>query len=1626
MHLSRLRPAARRGSALLLVVASLLLLTTLVVAFLSRVTFERQLASASSGLGKTDLAAQGAVTMIIGDLQNEIIAGSNSGTPTLASGYLYPSAPSTVVPCLNVPGYTSSSIVGTGLEDLVKVSKNGTAFYSGTGYSSSGPSRAAPVNTLANPSINNRYITTARWNKPLFLPKATPTSSTDFTPVSAFTAPDWIYVARDGSNPTSWDSSYTFSPNISPLGTPTLGSVGTNAVTQRYAYAIYDEGSTLDMNVVGSPAYTNSTGSLTYSPNSAYKNAIAYADLSQLPYLSSTVQTVAGASTGTLSPKQQAYFVDAIAGWRNYASASYTGTSTVSFSFTATGTLAPQSPVTGMFPGVTSAPALPYQFPGTITNTTLTPFDVYVSLNPFGFMTTSAASLASMTTTQSNPNQSDNAFVSRQQLISFLTQGIGQNTTFATSAAYLGFSSTGACQAAMQNVLPYLGTFSRDLSQPSFAPPTSFPASVGAPTTATAANGGNDKGGGDTTINPAFLAATVSTAFTRNDGSTALVGDPLVKKRFALMRLAWLTYQGPSALRNGVSGSTTASSTPGNADYDIYQMENTYGIPKSFLALGTAQNIYKYFGLSWVQDTRSNGDNQYKWVYNHESSAYLTALPSGAALIPIRTLSSGSNTVLAKAREADFFELLKAATTLGSVGKAYLLVPAAGASGLPSNYLSMPYTFEATRDNSVDLQILQMGANIINQFQPSGYTARILFSDGLLYSGLGTPLQEIRGVVDLPYIYRMREGKITIQDCAIPNPSGTGTWTMANLPQATSSSGTITSSTVTSSNQGLVAVMQEPEIWNPHSYNTSNPDSNPRPTQFRIVAYSTDPNTASSTFPPTTNTGSTTISPTLVCNLNDQGNSTKQLFCPTSLVTSGAWNESTTEMDFTIPLKSTNANYNYNLFREPTLLIKPGIPTGSNLAIGANNLIATNFSSSSTTTGTVTTGSTTLGSGATYIYSHWPATQIYSNVPYTTPAIDNQQYIGFLGGYGPAAWFVSNLPASAITNGNPPTSGAGIAEVCAEQEQQSLPITYRMQYKDPSGNWVTYDEKAADYICANSYGLDAPAFDPERRTFIPGSNNCLTPYPAADNIIGAEAAEACIDPRTGRFGMIPIGPWGTDIYYFTQSAQTAGQSLEFPITEVIGPGFGAPPHGFTLAIGWAASTGIDGAPATGLNAHFPGDGSSGLNFNGAISQLALTTMRPDWCGGYTNCNFSYLLSINQLEGGLDAGPNVPGWYPTTGVTAFGATTLPPYYSTQTVMLGMMSQNNPAEVAHDSSPQHLCYDSQPEMAQFNQYFSDPDGVVRRAMGAYVPVPSAGNLPATANVTGQPSGLPMDIGTDYTNATTTGPVAIPAEQASRPIMLNRPFRSVGDLDYVFSGTPWRSLDVGTPESGSKALLDVFCINDTEDPNGLVAGKVNLNTRQVPVLTAVLAGAYRDEFSPTTTGSFTPGPIPPTYAAALAGALVARTSSTATGQGPLANVSELAGKWNAQVQPVAVTGTITELDGSKSYVGFSSDLVNTISNDIKLAQTAALITDNTTDNADTRVERFRNAPIRALANAGTTRVWNLMIDVIAQTGRFPSSASNLASFNVEGERRYWVHVALDRYTGKVLDEQIEEVKE
>jgi hypothetical protein len=71
-------------------------------------------------------------------------------------------------------------------------------------------------------------------------------------------------------------------------------------------------------------------------------------------------------------------------------------------------------------------------------------------------------------------------------------------------------------------------------------------------------------------------------------------------------------------------------------------------------------------------------------------------------------------------------------------------------------------------------------------------------------------------------------------------------------------------------------------------------------------------------------------------------------------------------------------------------------------------------------------------------------------------------------------------------------------------------------------------------------------------------------------------------------------------------------------------------------------------------------------------------------------------------------------------------------------------------------------------------------------------------------------------------------------------------------------------------------------------------------------------------------------------------------------------------------------------------------------------------------------REAVTRALADVMNTRTWNLMIDVIAQSGRYTTTSQTLNDFVVEGERHYWVHVAIDRFTGKILSKQVEPVTE
>ncbi|HEY0258193.1 MAG TPA: hypothetical protein VGC39_12170, partial [Candidatus Methylacidiphilales bacterium] len=295
-----------------------------------------------------------------------------------------------------------------------------------------------------------------------------------------------------------------------------------------------------------------------------------------------------------------------------------------------------------------------------------------------------------------------------------------------------------------------------------------------------------------------------------------------------------------------------------------------------------------------------------------------------------------------------------------------------------------------------------------------------------------------------------------------------------------------------------------------------------------------------------------------------------------------------------------------------------------------------------------------------------------------------------------------------------------------------------------------------------------------------------------------------------------------------------------------------------------------------------------------------------------------------------------------------------------------------------------------------YYDDPDGIARRATAWYAK---------------------DETETPFYDDSTYGSAGRPdtAPLSRRPIVLNRPFRSIAELGYASRGMPWKNIDFTFPESGDSALLEAFCLNDTPDSSGLVAGRVNLNTRQAPVLAALVGGAYQDELlnsatSAGVTGRGTPGPLgsnggDSTLALQVAQTLVNRTTSLTAPLGPLRNRAELVGK------PIPQT---TGNDPLVRYSGFAGDI-----------QTV-LTANSSTSTPAWKISRMREAAVRALAGAGTARVWNLLIDIVAQTGRYPVGATDASDFLVEGEKRLWVHVAIDRLTGRILDEYAEPVNE
>jgi hypothetical protein len=1441
---------ASGGSALVIVLFFVILLTAITIAFLSRSLMAVKISSSSSNETKAGILAASAGDIVIGDLKQEIIAGSISAG-TINWPVYNPSSNATMIPFQNgVP--TSGTLIPNMISRSVRPGNTGgaapyipyPAAYTATTIP---PNRTADdTGTPANvnsvtPSLNGRFISLSQWNSHYLIPRNTSitpgSTSTDSTPASSFVAPDWVIMTRKGANSVSWNA------NLSdPTPTNTGYAVG------RYAYAVYNEGGLLDMNAAGYPADASTPG----GPNGltaaqiGRKGSLALADLTQL-------------TAGTVSMTQTQ--VNNFVGWRNYASAQLSAAngSYNAFSFTS----------------------------GTASNW-LTNF---VTGNTNGYM--NIVNPAGVTTPPT-----DQALLSRQQLIT-LIQSLNVSPDF----------------------LQYMGTFSRGLEQPSTVPDPNRPTILAGTLPAQAAVdsylGNNDAVGHDNSVNPAFLSIRVTAAFQRFNGTQAVVGEPLVKTKFPLSRLAMVAY-------NAIN---TTAEVGTNSLYN-----GTYN----------ADPIYDYFGLERTSTANA-------WTYDHGLSGTIMTLSQVA----------GQN------REPDFAELLKAAIAAGSVAK--------GGPNLHNN----GENYEYTNDTISDVQILQIMANLIDQQDNDSYPTSLQLKytppTGTFY------FIPIYGIEDLPYFYRYHLFSVvdtlpapslsitTPQMSFDPVPAGIttkatistaiqyttgstvpGTWNMSTTGTATFSSPVEKGTPLTIT--GYATYFYVPAVWNPHDPNTRATSTNNRPLKYRIYATTLDPaglTTAWLIGAESNMTGSNDVAVNLTASppVTVPTSSISKVFPETdgAAVPTYYWPVSK-PATFTAPAAFNSIGPNIMtftdaagaLFREPTMLWRPSNPTGINL-----------------------TGSSVVDANT------------------------SKTYYGIVAGRAPTSAQVTFASTSTATGASMPQHNdglyvfqgvnLGITTYLPSGSWQQ--ITFFLQYQDPNNasNWITYDTKYPDLHGMSNPNLIINTVDYTNKTY---QNPLLNGQ--------LQGTATSMDPRSARWGV------GT-------AAQLGN----------------VPGSGITPAYVLEKTA----------NASFPSPTSNSANSSmGSSLFTVMETDRPRADGGDQVFYSNPAATSDPPTGGLR---NVQmRWFsPGEYRAGSGTATSPREFD------GLFSQNNPALQSSLFGQNNATADS--------LYYEDPDGVARRGMASYNTSINDSNNTSNSSSLASPStartGLPLATASSYADNTGVG---VPTTQSqSRPMILNRPFRSVAEMSYAFRGTPWKNIDFFNPESGDSALLDTFCVNETP-PTALVAGKVDLNTRQIPVLQALIAGTSPDEIYNVSSA------LPATYSASVASALppltstqaknIATTLTTITGdkthawRGPLQNVSALVGRY------VSSPGTTTDTDlytftpnspitGQKTsvtYAGLSAAL------DTASFNGAANNAFGTANPSYALIQRFRESALRPLADAGQVRVWNLLIDLVVQTGKYPRNSANLSQFNVDGQKRVWIHVAIDRYTGQVLDKQVEVV--
>ena len=1432
LRFSRQAPS---GLALVIVLAFIVLLTILVVSFITFSGLNRTATESYSSSIAAQEIAQGGIQDILGDLHKEIQAGSTI-LNTNASGTAYANSYATVyLPVTNftaVParigygaGYWGLDTSSTTLPPtLIRVSRavaNSSSYASGganfftttPGYYNMANvpggailSRASTNSAgTATPSVNGRYISTARWNTSYLLASSTSAVPAPFTSAP----PDWVYVTRTGSrvcNPSTELSALlpsnnltntygAVTPGINPPASPIIG---------RYAFVMYDEGALLDANVAG---YThNSTNIVStadpvtgISQDTIEKSYLSYADLTQLG-LSQT-------------------FIDNLVTQRN----------------------ASASPATG--------------------NSYLT--NVLGTYGKNGFLSFT-----------NNSTAYDSPFVNRQDLINYFAKN---DPNFNTSSALAA--------------LPHLGTFSRDANTPSYFPPSdsgTMPGYYGTGSTQTNSyynTTGNLSGsfGYHTFMETAgypnrdlanvrYQGAMTSIQHYDDTGTdtpstyAVAAGDPLMQSRFSLAKINWLNQADPST---------------GAAPPTAYQnaIQSCFG-----LVWGTPGST------SWNSSMGSMDANGGNPCWNYVGSPVGAGGVSQAQTGSIETLDQ----VAREGREPNFFELLKAAILNGSLGKS----PGTATNGNGQKYVGggisgsggygamglFSYSYDglwASPNNTVsayapaivpDCQVIQIGANIIDQFDSGPYPSAIYFNYLASYNGgagakydaaAGSMANPIYGPVDmfygdenLPYLSKM-EAFICSTNCASPTTQPTdASQTMTNLPPGGTTS---------------ISAWMQPELWNPHQQ--PNTPLFPSGQKFQVRAYGSvqfhwdpvngPPPAGPPAWPAADSGGNEANSVSwLLSNSNTEGPATHT----TGTVTTYS------DWDGDAIISFTDNSTTSSFYRHPWLLTLDTVTNSAGVGVTVPAVgNATEDLAKSTYPSYSVQDTTTKIPMYNHFAAFWAGTSNPGGASATPP-------------YG--SWYTWTTDNNQAKGGIYHITGQSSSDPLGAGSNDLNCTTYALGWVDPSGNFHPYSYFTG--VFGYEYSLMGGSW-----SNIDGS---------CDVDHGANMLWGYADPRTSRFSSVAA--------YFSGNY---GASADMPWIRYLPSGSGPP---YDPSIGMPQGT----TPAN--MASIP---ASGAGFWPVIGGTVSTAYPSDW--------MENSVAPDAMAGVTNSAADKP----------------------------------------------------------NAYYSDPDGVVRPGDGyyGYSPYHSTGDGQMTTYFAGTNS---TALGDKYVSGSYDGV----SNHGRMPVVLNRPFRSVGELGYTYRDLPFKTLDFFSCYSADAALLDVFSITDEARVAGnrlyaTVAGHVDLNNASVPVLESLLNGAAKKEDYDTNYN------------------MKAEVPAMAT------NITEMISPTNnSPLGPILNRANIVTrlMDGAPATPTFTP--------------AAPSILASFTTNADKGNKAYFEAPVRALSDVTNTRTWNLFIDVIAQSGHLAPTATSLDNFVVNGEKRYWLHIAIDRYTGKIVDQQLEPVYE